>query len=189
MNGSDKMKIQYFLNDYVKSNPMYVFLYMLLTLGFYFLIWIYDHNKRFEQIHSEAPDSKRGFIILFGMPILWYFITLVAKLIFFEESGQFIYYVSLFGWVLIALLSLKYLYDFCKVFGEFTNTNGIWWYFLIYPGYFSVILFFLGFNYTIALVLCPLISIPMMQNTLNEISDKTHLKFKSDEFNAMTRKY
>lgn len=180
---------QYFFENYQKEEPWKVLLFMILSLGFYFLMWIYNNNKRLEMISEDAPNSRRGFIILFGFPILWYVISSLAKLVFFDLDTEFIFFVNLTGWILIALLSLKYLYDFCKMFGEVTETYGIGWYFLIYPGYYSIILLFLNFYYTIALILCFLVTIPMMQFTLNSKSEKLKLNKNAKEFNYLTRRY
>lgn len=178
---------EFFFENYKDINPFKIFLYMIFSAGFYFLIWIYSNNRQLEKISENAPDTRRGFIILFAFPIFWYIISTIAKYIFFKDSGIFIYYINITGWVLIILLSLKYLYDFCIMFGEVTQTNGLGWYFLIYPGYYSIIFFFLNFYYTISLIVCFMITIPMMQSVLNDKAEEVNHKKNAQSFNNFTR--
>lgn len=188
--------LKYFFYDYKLKNPALILFYMIISLGLYFVTWIYQINKKLEEIDEKAPVANRAAFVLVLLPIAWYFIVYFLDM-FTITSTNYLNnlipeIVKVMGWGIISFLSLIYIYDFCISFGKVTKTSGVIWYIVIYLGYFSLILtIILGFNffiYTFYFLFFPIIAIPAMQETLNIRAMKFTKETQRSYFNYMDRK-
>lgn len=177
-------KLEYFFVDYDKQNPIIILLFMVLSFGFYFVKWIYDTNKKLEEIDDEVPDSNRAAIIMLIMPLTWLGIITILKNVVTENLKMLIITFEILGWSFIIFLSLKYTYDFCLSFGNLTRSDGLTWYIFIYPGYLSLILLTINFYYTLPLYLFTFSAIPAMQAVMNKRADEYTRKYQKETFNS-----
>lgn len=178
--------LEFMFYDYERKNVMMILLYLIVTLGLYIIPWIYFHNKKFEEIDEKAPDSKRGAVILFLLPVLTYSLFLVLKTIFFPESLE-LEILEIVLWGLVIFLTLKYIYEFCYSFARITNTKTLPWYLLIYVGYSSFILALFGFHQALYVGVIFFIGIISMQEAINVMCFKVMSKKEKDSFNYMKR--
>ncbi|MEC8339382.1 MAG: hypothetical protein VXZ40_02055 [Nanoarchaeota archaeon] len=191
-----KDSLKYFFFDYKLRNPALIFFYMIISLGLYFVTWMYQINKKLEEIDEKAPASNRAAFVLVILPLIWYFIVYFLEL-YTTTGANFLsnlipQMVKVFGWGIISFLSLMYVYDFCISFGKVTQTSGVLWYIVIYMGYFSLILtIILGFHffvYTFYFLFFPIIAIPAMQEMLNVRATRFTKETQKSYFNYMERK-
>ncbi len=189
-----KESLEYFFYDFTYINPMMILFYMALTIGLYFVTWLYKVNKKLEEIDEKAPIPRRAATVLVIFPFIWFWIVYLINFYFFPTdivSKLISNMVKIIGWGLISFLSLVYVYDFCMSFGKVTNTSGLKWYLLIYPGYFSLIItLVLGveyFIYSFYFLFFPILTIPLMQQTLNARSEIYSNRIRKNQFNYMTR--
>ena len=191
-----KDSIEYFFYDYEFKNPFFTFFLMILTFGLYSINWIFQINKKLLEIDEDAPNPNRAAIVLFILPVFWGLFVYVIELFFIPKPDYlteiFSGIVKILGWGLISFLSLKYVFDFCQSYGRISETSGIFWYFMIYPGYFSLIFTaVIGFDifvYTIYFLLAPVVGIPLMQKTLNDRAAIVRKRVEKNNFNYMERK-
>lgn len=181
-NNISKSCLQNFYEDIDKKSGIKLFFLLISSLGIYIIKWIYFTNLSFEKADKNAPQSSRGAAILFIMPSLWLLFTFFFRLLF-EKLIQPFKIIDITVWGIITFLSLQYLYDFCLSYARITNTNGIIWYLLIYPGYYSVILLLFKFYYTIVLIIMPFVVIPIMQSIINKKASKYLLEDENNYFN------
>jgi hypothetical protein len=188
--------LEFFFYDFKLKNPAMIFFYMVISIGLYFVTWLFQVNKKLEEIDEKAPIASRAALVLVFLPLTWFFIIYFLDK-FTGNSTNIISVlvpsiVKVLGWGLISFLSLMYVYDFCISFGKVTKTSGVMWYLAIYPGYFSLILtIILGFQYfvyTFYFLIFPILAIPFMQEVMNvRAADYTKSSQKS-YFNYMERK-
>ena len=178
--------LEYFFEDYKREIPILVLIKIIFSFGIYIFVWIYKMNQQLERVDEMAPDSRRGFFILFLIPIVIFVISIVIEKLFQLPNYTIATYNAIF-WSINIFLSLKYIYDFCESFGKWTGSNGLFWYLVIYPGYFSVILYFLDFLYVLPLLFFTIIAIPSMQGFLNIKEIKFRAMFERDQFNKKSR--
>jgi len=178
--------LEYFFEDYKREIPILVLIKIIFSYGIYIFVWIYKMNQQLERVDEMAPDSRRGFFILFLIPIVIFVISIVIEKLFQLPNYTIATYNAIF-WSINIFLSLKYIYDFCESFGKWTGSNGLFWYLVIYPGYFSVILYFLDFLYVLPLLFFTIIAIPSMQGFLNIKEIKFRAMFERDQFNKKSR--
>ncbi len=179
-------RLLYFYENYRHRSPLKVLFLMFLTFGFYFIYWIYTMNVKLSEIDEDTPDPKRGLIITLLFPVFWFFSMFIVSN-FILPGFAYNSYLSVFGWLLISFLSMKYNYEFCCSFSKVTCSQpGLVWYLFLYPGYFSLILLVLNFYYTFPLIFFPLITIPAMQDFINKRAKQTMMKRAAQHFNYMT---
>jgi len=178
--------LEYFYDDFERETPLIVLLKIIFSLGIYTLIWIYKLNKRLEKADKSAPNTNRGVVILYLMPTFVILLSVILEFFFLFPKYIMGTYNVLF-WSIIIFLSLKYIYDLCECFGKWTGSSGLFWYLAIYPGYFSIILYFLNFYYALPLLFFTIITIPAMQGFLNYKEIKFRELFERDEFNKKSR--
>ena len=182
-----KERLIYFYNNYEEKSPIKVLLLMLVSLGFYTITWVYFTNRVFEKLDENAPDSKRGVILLLFFPLFLFLIMFILKTIIFSETNNYLYAIEIIGWGCIIFLSLNYIYDFCVSFGMITKSRGVYWYFLLYVEYLGLVLAAFGFFYTTFLILLTIITIPFMQWYLNYKSKEICIKDSMSYYNRIEK--
>jgi hypothetical protein len=148
----DFSKKEEFYRDYEKIGPWLVLGLFIISAGLYTFYWIHSKNKEFEIIDTEAPDSKRGAVIMMLLPFLWFFITYGIN---FFTSNKYIQIIMVTGYFLVFFLMIKYTYDFCSSFGRITNTNAFGW---------------------LLLFVIPFVALPIMQSQLNSYFNRVIAK-------------
>ena len=179
-------ELEKMFEDYKRVNVVATFFYLIATFGFYIIPWIFFHNRKFEQIDEQAPDSRRGAVILFILPILSYTTFLAMEKIFFPNSFP-LTIIKVLVWCLLIFLTLKYLYEFSRSFAKITLTNTLAWYIFIYIGYSSYILALFGFYYALYAVIIFFIGIASMQEILNVVCFRVTSKKQKESFNYMPK--
>jgi hypothetical protein len=172
---SDKYKN--FKELYVELKPMSSSLVLgliIITFGFYIINWIYQRNVDFLKFDSDAPDPKRGALLLFVIPVSWFIIMKVLINLLFDNI--FFRILENLGWLLILLLILKYLFDFSIVFGEITKTFGFFWFIFLSLGFLGLFFGVLFNKYFFILTIFLFIFIPAMQEEINKIIKKYNYK-------------
>ena len=155
-----------------RSVVLLVFM-MILSFCSFLVLWVYNLNKRFENFDSDkAPDSARGLVIMFLMPVFWVILMYILKLFLLSSFLPILKFVDMVVWSFIIFLALQYLYDFCICFGDFTMTNGVVWYVFLWIGFFPLILLPFGSFYFTPILIFPIVTIPLMQKTLNKNIDR-----------------
>lgn len=178
--------LEYFFSDYQRQNVLLVLLYLVLTGGVFALFWIYYHNRKLEQIDNDAPNSKRGAVILFFIPVFLTLVFFFIKTIFLPDFlGIRILEVIL--WSVVILLTLKYFYEFCVSFAKFTMTTPLAWYFFLYLGYSSFILALFEFYYGLFGLFFLFVGIMAMQEIVNVICYKVNSRKEKNRFNYMKK--
>lgn len=172
---NNKTLMDFYL-EFKKRSPIFLFFFMLFTCGFYLINWIYKLNRRFEEFDNDnSPDSKRGLIILFMIPFIWFFLIYILKIFVFVENvfvSNILYWVDIVVWFGILFLVLQYLYDFCRCFGKFTMSNGFVWYMFLWVGFFPLVLIPFGIFYFLPILGFPIVIIPLMQFKINLERDR-----------------
>ena len=159
--------LDFFYEKYEVNYPAIILFKIIITFGLYVIWWFYKMNIKLEEVDGDAPSSKRGVIILlFLIPGFEGVLFVLEKLVFINAQNL-LFIVTAIGWSLVIFLSLKYIYDFCDCFGKWTASSGLFWYLAIYPGYFSIILYFYHFYYALPLLFFSIITVPAMQAFLN----------------------
>lgn len=168
-----------FFKEFKETNPSLVLGLIVISLGLYIINWIFVRNKDFETLDEDAPDSKRGAIIMMIIPFSWFFIIYVLKYVIFKHPPLIIEIMEIVGWGIIIFLLLKYIFDFCHSFSKLTRTSHLFWFGFFLLGFIGIISTFLfKFYYLSPLTFFLIITIPAMQAELNSV-------FKS---HAMTKK-
>lgn len=153
-----KYETEYFKN-YTQVNASLVLGLIVISLGLYMIPWIYIKNREFEGIDKDAPDSRRGFVVLVMVPFFWAYAVFVCKTLIMDNLAVEI--VEIVGWGFAIFLILKYLFDFCMAYARITRTNGFLWF----------LLFFI-----------PFLTIPAMQAELNSKFNRMHMKRTHENF-------
>ena len=178
-----KRRINKFFLEYKEQNPLILMILMVCSLGLYLFIWLFLTNKELEKIDEDSPDPKRAVVILFVLPSMVITIMHFLSIIFSSwMADKMIFAFGTLIWALVIFLSLQYIYDFCNSFGKFTQSSGLIWYLFLYPGYFSLILIFFNFFWTLFFVLFPIFTILAMQDVLIKKCQSVKLKNYSDDF-------
>ena len=171
-------KKSHLTKDFSIENSMLILGITIITLGLYTIYWFYLKNKELEHLDKQAPDSNRGFILMSILPLSWFFIINVIKKLIPKNIVLIIFENII--WLIILLLILKYIYDFCISFGQITKTKGIAWFIPFIITIFSLYLYFLlRINYFLLFILMLFIIIPFMQQELNKLY--LHFSFKKDK--------
>jgi len=185
-----KTLIDFYL-DYKMFSLVFLSFMMFFSVGFYLVFWVYNLNRKFEKFDfANSPDSSRGFVILFVIPLIWLFVMFIFKVLIFSGGGIILRVVNIVGWFLVMFLVLQYLYDFCVCFGKFTMTNGFIWYMFLWVGFFPLVLVPFGSFYFLPILMFPIITIIVMQWKLNLETDRFSRSLKDSKFYSIygTRK-
>ena len=183
----DYKSINSYFTSFKPSSPFLLLLLMFLTAGLYLINWIYFKNREFENYDEDAPDSKRGAVLLLIFPFTWFGLVWLFKTYLFSTDLVFVTSIELVGWLFIMFLMLQYIYDFCDTYSRFTKTKSLIWYICIFPGFVSLILVPLKFPYALPLLFFTIIAIPAMQAKLNKEFEKHTLKNMAEDFNKHKR--
>lgn len=178
-----------YYRNFKPSSPVIIQFLMIFTLGLYLINWVYTKNREFEDYSDEAPDSKRGAVLMLIFPFSWMLIIWIMNELILPNSEDFMEVLNVAGWCFIMFMILQYLYEFCYLYGQITRTEGLIWYYTIFPGFLALILLPLGFWYTIPLLFFPVVSIPAMQAKLNYESERMVLQRESVEYYRHGRKF
>ncbi|MCA9496817.1 MAG: hypothetical protein KC589_07765 [Nanoarchaeota archaeon] len=176
---------KYFCNIYETKNSILVLFFIIISAGTYIIKWIYDHNKIFEAVDKDAPDSMRGLIVTFVIPIIW--LIFITPLNFIFDNSIVIYWINIIIWYIIIVLSLKYIYDFCSTFAMITQTKTLVWYLFLYSGYFGLVLLLFDFYVLWFLPFVTIFTIAFMQALLNKVVGDFRQRKDKVTFNSMTR--
>lgn len=179
--------LYYFYDDYEEKDPIKIMIFMILTLGLYFIYWIYNINNKLSELDDASPDPKRGVIILLFLPLMWYIFVLIFRFLIFTSDLGLVKGIEITGWSFVIFLSMQYLYEFCQSFGKVTHSSGLTWYLFLYVGYFSVVLLLFSFYYTVPLIVFPFFTLPAMQSFMNNHANKIMLKELDYSFNSRHR--
>lgn len=101
---------------------------LIVTLGFYTIIWFFLTNRLLEKANSQAPDNRRVLVLLFLLPLICYIV-----LYFLHQNFTSVFLNILGGgiWLLLFLLIGKYFFDFCLAFAQITHTHWQIWFALL----------------------------------------------------------
>lgn len=181
MNNLKNQKINQYFEDFHPLNPALLLGFIILTFGIYIIPWLYVKNKEFELVAKNfAPNSFRNPILFFVFPFSWFYIIYIIKLLIFDNL--FVKIIQIFGWFIIYILILKYVYDFCFCFGKITKTLGIYWFIIFLIGSFGIFGIFLNKILIMPFCIFLLILIPSMQAELNSYFDRLKIRRKTDIF-------
>lgn len=165
-----------FYKNFRETNPALLLGLIIITFGFFIINWIYSKNKEFTEIDENAPDPNRGAIIMMVLPFIWFFIISVFKNILFKSYTYILKFIEITGWILVVLLIMNYLFDFCVSFANITKTNHyIWFSFFLLPA-IGIICIFIKIYFMLFLVFFLFIGIPAMQAELNSYIKKFNMK-------------
>ena len=156
-----------FYKDYVETNPSLVLGLSLLTGSLYLINWVYVKNRELEKLDDYAPDPNRGAILMMVLPFSWFFITFILKSLIFTSGNSLFSTIEVVVYILIYLLNLKYLFDFCISFGKITRTRGFFWFLFFLIGTGGIISTAFSFYYLTPLLLFLILAAPAMQAELN----------------------
>lgn len=166
-----------FYSEFKVISPIKILFLMIFSFGFYIINWIYLTNLKFEKFDYEnSPDPNRGLAIMFLLPFTWLLVMGVFKKVIFREYGQYVAMLEVIGWVIVVLLLLQYLYDFCICYGRFTITNGFFFYLFLVVGLFPIFLIPFGLYLFLGILVLPFLTIIVMQAKLNSEYDSYHRK-------------
>jgi hypothetical protein len=180
-----KEKQDSFLRHVERDSPVKLLFAMIFSLTLYSIYWMQKTNIILEYHDEDAPESGRALLILVIFPLIW--ATISLSLLFLFKNNIIVTWLNLIGWLIIMILSLKYVYDFFESFGKMTGSFGLFWYFLFYPGYFSLILLFFKIYVTLPLIICTILTIPAMQEYLNYKFEKVSQRDANARFNQKAR--
>ncbi len=180
---------RYFYSNLTQINTFYLFFLIIITLGFYFIDWLYTNNKVFEILDSDAPDKERTFFVIFLIPVTWFLVNYFAKILGLLNNAVRI--TSYIGWFLIVVLIIKYLYDFTASFGKITETYGTFWFLVVLIPFLigTLLMTLLSVKTSLPFILCYLIfliissvGVLALQAEINLLIDKIHLKKETNLF-------
>lgn len=158
-------KINY---DFKQTNPSLILGLIIISFGTYIINWIYHKNKELLLIVPHAPEAIRGVLLMTIFPFLWFFITFTIKNLILKPNNKIIIYIENFGWIIILILIIKYLFDFCFIFGEITDTNGHLWFLTISTPIIAISIgIILNIHILYLFLIILIIIIPSMQSELN----------------------
>lgn len=157
-----------FYENFKYISAFKIFVFMIFSLGFYFINWIYLTNVNFKKSGVDiAPNPEYGLKFMFLVPFVWLMVTGVFKKIFTVIDYSVLFWVDVIGWMLIMIMMLEYMYRFCMCFGKFTNSNGLFWYLFLWVGFFPLALLPFGKYFFLPLLIFSLLTVPVMQMKLN----------------------
>ena len=178
--------LEFFYDNFVIESPILVIIKIFLTLGLYVIFWIYKMNRALEKVDENAPDSRRGVIIICVIPPFIFILSAIFEKLFNFNKVSIITF-NVVVWSFIIFLTLKYIYDFFMSFGKWTGSSGLFWYLVFYPGYFSLILSIFGFYYALPLLFFTIVSIPSMQGYINIKEREFRELYERSKFNWRAR--
>lgn len=161
-----------FYKDIGQTNPSLVLGLTVVTLGLYIINWIYVKNKEFEQLLPDAPNAKRGAVIMMVLPFTWFFIIQITKTFLPPSIQPITLFIEILVYSLIFFLILKYLYDFCNCFGKITKSKPLVWYFFFILGIIGIVGLILNIKLLLPLLIIVFLIIPAMQAELNTYINK-----------------
>ena len=172
-----------FYKSFKEVNPAIILGLILITLGLYIVNWIYSQNKELLKLDDNSPELSRCATLLVILPVTWFTVFFLLKnTAFYNLYPEFLLFVEIFGWVIILVFILKYIYDFCECFSNVTKGNKFVWFSLISIGIIGIIgIFFKSYIFS-PFGFFLLVSIPAMQEELNHIYHKADIKKTSDSF-------
>ena len=161
------LKMMSFYKNFSEMSPALILGLTIITFGLYIINWIYSRNRDFEILDENAPNSNRGAILMMIIPFIWFFIIQISKNLIFQTNNLLIKSIEILGWIIIFILILKYIYDFCESFGNITKTTGKMWFLLFFLGIIGIIGIIFKIYYLIGFLPLLIIVIPAMQSELN----------------------
>lgn len=126
---SDISNARYFYTNLDEVSPFQVMFVTIITFGLYLIEWFYRTNKTLLILDEDAPEKDRCFYVLFLIPGSWFFINYFTKVL--DLRNIYVNITELVGWVFIAFLVLKYIFDLATSFSRVIETNK-WISFLIF---------------------------------------------------------
>jgi hypothetical protein len=177
-----------FFQEYKAQSPLLCLLLMLVSAGIYAFVWIFEINRYLEKLDEDAPDSRRGAVILFFFPFFGWLFFLAIEYLIIGQASVILELFAMVYWLIFGFLSLRYTYDFCMSFANLTRSSGLLWYFFLYPGYVAMILIFFDFYYVIPLALFPFMIVPAMQVIMNKNAERFRAHLTAENFNNASRK-
>ena len=184
----EREDLYYFYEHTNEKNSILIIISLILTMGLYYLYWIYRLNKHLEHIDDKAPNTLRASFILFYIPLFWIPLSFFSTIYFGGEYALAIKFIKILVWAFLSFVLLQYLFDFCKSYSRVTKTPAFLWYIMLYLGYFSLIMFVFDFYYTVPLVIIPILTIVSMQLILNRRHNEHKIKKQGNYFNYLDRK-
>ncbi|MFT4244182.1 MAG: hypothetical protein ACMXYB_01860 [Candidatus Woesearchaeota archaeon] len=162
-----------YFKNYQEKNSAYILGLIIISLGLYVLTWIYSVNKDLENLDSDAPSSIRGAMLLFILPLVWFFISTYLRVL----SNSIIFeFIQITIFIVLYILILKYLYEFTLSFSHITSTKPIIWFGSIFIGSLGIFGYYTEFYYLFFLFSILLLIVPAMQEQLNTTYHKITIK-------------
>lgn len=144
MHPRNPTKKEIYFKEFRETNPWLIVGLIIISAGFYMIIWIYSKNKEFEHLDKFSPDATRGASVMILLPFGWFFIILIIKT--YILNNLFIGILEIVIWGFIIFVILKYIYEFCLSFGRITKTNGIYWFIIFIIPMFTITLMQIELN-------------------------------------------
>lgn len=180
-------KYNRFYEGYNTKSPEMILFLMVVTFGLYAIYWVYETNKEFERIYDEVPNSLVGIFILLILPFAWFYFFFMFNIIFSDVSIFFGLFET-FGWIIIILLILEYLYRFCLVYADITMSDARIWFYSFFPGFLALTLGVLGVIEAFSFFFFMFIVIPAMQAQINTRYEQYELEELKVYFNYFEKK-
>jgi len=170
-----------FYKTYKLRNSSLVLFLILFSLGFYAIWWFYLIARDFKSIEKNAPSENRALFVSLIIPCSFFLIFFLIEEIL-SLNNVMLLLIKNWGWVFIAFLMIKYLYDFTQSYGKFTKTIGFYWFLGFLFGFLGVLaVAFYNFYLAPLIFIFPII-IPAMQAQFNFWVDRLNIKKKSNAF-------
>ena len=172
-----------FNNNFNVFNPALFLGLLIISLGLFLILWIFLKTREFEILEKDkSPDSNRSFIVLMVFPFLFYFFYSFLNMFSFLEGSIFMIVLGYILFSLVYFLILKFVHDFCKIFGEITRTSYVVWFLLLVLGMTSIFGFIFDLLVFKVLILMLFIVPPLMQIQLNVIYKNLKLRKEKNSF-------
>lgn len=146
-------------------NPFLVAGITLITLGLYFIIWIYSRNKEILPFSKNKDvDPVRGLVLLFILPVLIGTLFFLGSM-YIPQTIMIPFYYIIGTFIIFAIV--KYLFEFSKLMTQTLKTTPSLWFLPFCCTISGVILVSFQNYYGILFLLTPLLHLPLLQTQVN----------------------
>lgn len=172
-----------FYKDFEEKNPFIVLLLVCVSFGLYMISWMYSVNKELRKIDENAPEPTRGALLLLIFPLGWYAISLVITSLYTANILPFFATIIVpLAWIVLYLLLLKYLYDFCTSFNKMTKSPASIWFVFLIIGFLGLFGIAAGIDRLLPFSALLIICVPAMQAEMNNHFRRFRIKKRTSTF-------